>query len=390
MAPIIGIIGSYGGLNMGDEAILASSIRQLRAAVPAAEIVVFSRNAEHTRRHHDADRAVNSRSALREQVLPEVQRLDMLLLGGGGILYDKEAKAYLREVVLANEVGVPTFAFAVGIGPLEDRSEQIIVRDGLNCMAGITVREVTAKRLCDEIGVTVPVEVTADPALLLESLPFTDEMLAREAVPADVPLVGFSIRERGGAAPALESAAYHELMADVADYCIQRYDAEVVYVPMERADRNEMHQVIAHMARAERAHVLHHSYDPREILGLVGRFELVAGMRLHFLIFAALAGTPLIALPYASKVEDLVTSLGVDHKMGVDVAGAGTFLAVLDDLWTNRAVQRGRIAERLPALQQLARRTVPLALAVIGCGPGRGAVQAPSTGEELATPPIAF
>ena len=39
----VGITGSYGGLNLGDEAILQSIIAQLRRDVPQAEITVFSR-----------------------------------------------------------------------------------------------------------------------------------------------------------------------------------------------------------------------------------------------------------------------------------------------------------------------------------------------------------
>jgi polysaccharide pyruvyl transferase CsaB len=390
MPPVIGIVGSYGGLNTGDEAILASSIAQLRAALPTAEIVVFSRNAEHTRAHHPVDRAVNARSPLLFQLQPEVQRLNLLLLGGGGILYDKEAGAYLRVVGLAHELSVPTFAFAVGIGPLTNREDQEAVRTQLNCMAGVTVRELSARRVCDEIGVSVPVEVTADPALLLQSTPFTDEMLVREAIPTDRRLIGFSIRERGGAAPALDKTGYHNLMADVADFCIRRYEAEIVFVPMERADRKEMHLVMSHMVHSDRAHVLHQPYEPSAILGLVSRFDLVAAMRLHFLIFAALHGVPLLALPYAPKVQDLIASLGMEHEVSIETARAGTFLAVLDRLWHDRAAQQQRIAERLPLLQQLARQTVPKALAVIGCGPGANAVEAPSTGEQLASAPIAY
>lgn len=387
--PVIGIVGSYGGLNTGDEAILASSLAQLRAAVPEAEIVVFSRNPEHTLQHHKVDRAVNARVLLRDQIRPEIARLDIMLLGGGGILYDTEAKSYLREVVLAHECNVPTFAFAVGVGPLTDHNEQNAVRDGFNRMAGITVREVTAKRLCEEIGVTVPIEVTADPALLLEPLPFTDAMLVKEGIPTDRPLVGFSVRERGHAAPALEMASYHELIANVADFCVVRYDTDAVFLPMERADRNEIHKVIARMMHAERAHVLRSEYHPRQIMGLVRRFELAAGLRLHFLIFAAVVGTPLIALPYASKVEDLVSSLGVAEQMPVTAVQAGAFLAMLDLLWDNRAAQRAAVAKRLPAVQQLARRTVPLALAVIRLGPGADSIRIDQSGEDLAHRPTA-
>lgn len=384
MAPVIGIIGSYGGLNVGDEAILASAIVQLRAAVPAVEIVAFCRNAEHTRQNHDVDRAVNSRDSLRDQVIPELRRLDLLLVGGGGILYDHEAKSYLREVVLAEELGIPTFAFAVGIGPLDHPGEQTYVRDGLNRMAGITVREVTAKRLCDEIGVTVPVEVTADPALLLEPLPFTDAMLQDERIPTGRPLIGLSVREKGGAAPALELAAYHDLLADVADYCVARFDAVPVFVPMEKADRNEIHHVIARMAHAEHAHVLRPGYRPRQIMGLVERLDLALGMRLHFLIFAATVGTPFLSLPYASKVKDLVASLGIRDAMPVESARTGLFLAALDRLWDTRAEHLATVAERLGPLQDLARQTVPKALATIGISPAEKPPVPKVKGEDLA------
>lgn len=385
----IGISGSYGGLNLGDEAILASAIAQLRTAMPGVEVIAFSRNAEHTRRNHDVDRAINARTALRDQILPEVKRLDLLLLGGGGILYDTEAKTYLREVVMAQELGVPTFAFAIGIGPLKDRDERDAVRDGLNRMAGVTVREITAKRLCEEIGVTTPVTVTADPALLLDPEPFTADMLSREGIPDDARLIGMSVREAGAAAPGLESAAYHDLIAMTADYMVRRYDAHVVFVPMERADLREIHRVLSRMGDPKRAHVLKAEYRPRQILGLMSRFEMAVGMRLHFLVFAALAGVPMMAMPYASKVMDFLTSLGVEQRTAVEEAHAGAFLADLDRLWDNREVQLATIAERLSRLRSLAGRTVPLAAGVIGLGRG-GDDPHDRTGEDLAGTPIAY
>ena len=53
----IGISGSYGGLNLGDEAILQSIIAQLRATVPC-EITVFSRDAKDTAARHKVERSV--------------------------------------------------------------------------------------------------------------------------------------------------------------------------------------------------------------------------------------------------------------------------------------------------------------------------------------------
>ena len=40
--------------------------------------------------------------------------------------------------------------------------------------------------------------------------------------------------------------------------------------------------------------------------------DMAGGMRLHFLLFAAVAGVPLMPLPYASNVSALLDRLGLD------------------------------------------------------------------------------
>ncbi|MFL6649277.1 MAG: polysaccharide pyruvyl transferase, partial [Sulfurifustaceae bacterium] len=80
----VGISGSYGGLNLGDEAILQSIIEQLSNSV-TAEITVFTRDVEDTRRRHPrVARAVPVRALARNEIVPEIERLDLFILGGGG------------------------------------------------------------------------------------------------------------------------------------------------------------------------------------------------------------------------------------------------------------------------------------------------------------------
>ncbi|WP_221930891.1 polysaccharide pyruvyl transferase family protein [Telmatospirillum sp. J64-1] len=362
---MIGISGSYGGLNLGDEAILSSTVPQIRQVVPDAEIVVFTRNVEHTRRHHLVDRVLCPRDVLREEILPEIRRLDLLLLGGGGILYDYEAGAYLREVMIAHELGIPTFAFAIGVGPLHDREEQRAVRDGLERMAGITVRETGARRVLEEIGVRTPITVTADLAFLLEPEPGGEDLLRTGGLDPQNNLVALSLREAGGAAPDLSQSAYHALLADTADYIIRRFDAQVVFIPMEYADLREAHRVLGVMALPHRARVLGFDYRPRQLLAMMPYFQMAVGMRLHFLIFAALSGVPLMALPYASKVADLISALGLPRRAAVPAERSGLFLADLDRLWDERHRQPPAVAPRVEMLKAAARRTMPLAAEVI-------------------------
>ncbi|MFA5531766.1 MAG: polysaccharide pyruvyl transferase family protein, partial [Thiohalomonadaceae bacterium] len=99
----VGISGSYGGLNLGDEAILQGIVTQLRDSLPV-EITVFSRDPADTLRRHDVEHAIPVRRLGRNDILPYIRNLDLLIIGGGGILFDAEARIYLREAVLAQEV----------------------------------------------------------------------------------------------------------------------------------------------------------------------------------------------------------------------------------------------------------------------------------------------
>ncbi len=348
----IGISGSYGGMNLGDEAILDGIASQLRRSIEA-EITVFSRNPEDTLSRHKVERAVPVRNLTRKEVSREVEGLDLFILGGGGILYDRD---YLREVFLAHEFGVPVVVYAVSAGPLTDSSARSAVREALNHAAIITVRDRQGYRLLEDVGIDREIHLTADPALLLRPEPLPLEALKSEGVEFERHLVGFSVREPGPAAPDLDPEHYHALLANTADFMVDRLDADVVFVPMERTDVQHSHGVVAHMHNSERAEILRRHYSAQQTLGLLGRFEFAVGMRLHFLIFAALQGTPFVALPYASKVVGFLDDLEMETPPLGDV-GIGQLIARIDRCWDTRDEIRARIKRRLPALQSRARET---------------------------------
>lgn len=362
----VGITGSYGGLNLGDEAILQSIITQLRKDLPRVEITVFSRDAEDTKRRHAVERAVAVRKLSRAEVLPEVERLDLLILGGGGILYDADARTYLREVSLAREKRVPVMAYAIGAGPLNHAAAQAAVRDNLADATVVTVREKSAHRVLEEAGLHRDVIVTADPALLLKPEPLPRGVLKHEGLEGRRRLIGMSVREPGVAAPDLDEKVYHALLANAADFIVDRYDADVVFVPMERSvlDTQHSHAVIAKMLRAQRATVLKGEYTSGQVLSWMGKFDFALGMRLHFLMFAAIQGTPFVALPYSGKVSGFLEALGLPAPP-LNLVNAGRLIAYLDESWDRRRSMRTQIAQALPALQERARETHRILLEVL-------------------------
>jgi hypothetical protein len=114
--------------------------------------------------------------------------------------------------------------------------------------------------------------------------------------------IGMSVREPGVAAPDLDVNSYHALLANAADFMVDRFDADVVFVPMERSvlDTQHSHAVIAKMLRAQRATVLKGEYTSGQLLSLMGKFDFALGMRLHFLILPP-PGTPFVRCPTPAR-----------------------------------------------------------------------------------------
>ena len=362
----IGISGSYGGLNLGDEAILQSVVAQLKRSLPA-EITVFSRDAEDTfKRHPGIERVLPVRDLGRNEVTPEIERLDLLLLGGGGILFDAEAHIFLREVEIALERSVPVMVYAIGAGPLKTPEAQKRVRESLSHADVVTVREASARKVLEEIGVKRDIIVTADPAFLLEPEPIPPGMLEREGFHPDRRLIGMSVREPGTAAPDISEDIYHGLLANAADYMAERFDADIVLVPMEprMLDVQHCHAVIAQMLWAKRATVLKGDYTSAQLLSLVGRFAFVVGMRLHFLIFAALQGVPFVALPYASKVQGFLADMKLVMPP-LNRVNAGRLIAHIYHYWDQREALIESNTRALPALKQRALQTNRLLLQLL-------------------------
>ncbi|HEY8402095.1 MAG TPA: polysaccharide pyruvyl transferase family protein [Cytophagaceae bacterium] len=361
----IGISGSYGGLNMGDEAILQSIVSQLRQSIPV-EITVFSRNASDTLIRHSVERAVEVRSLSHKEVKPEIQRLDLFILGGGGILYDADAHYYLREVRIACDLGIPVMLYAIGAGPLTDRRVQSMVRDVLNEVDLITVREVGAQSLFESIGVNKEIIVTADPALLLQPEPLSDENLLIEQLDKKRKLVGISVREPGVAAPDIDEKFYHGLLANAADFIVDRLDADILFIPMEHRvqDLQHSHAVISKMLRPQRASVLKGEYTPGQILSIMSYLTFAVGMRLHFLIFAALQNVPFVALPYASKVSGFIKELGIQSPP-LHLVNEGRLIAHIDYIWDTQNQLRVQLAQRLPDVKERAKQTHQLLLKLL-------------------------
>ncbi len=99
----------------------------------------------------------------------------------------------------------------------------------------------------------------------------------------------------------------------------------------------------------------------------MSKFSFVLGMRLHFLIFAALRAVPFVALPYAGKVSGFLEDLKLPTPP-LHLVNPGRLCAHLDESFDNRRELRSTLLKSVPALQERSRQTIKIALEVLNAG----------------------
>jgi polysaccharide pyruvyl transferase WcaK-like protein len=118
------------------------------------------------------------------------------------------------------------------------------------------------------------------------------------------------------------------------------------------------------MAHAHRATVLKGEYTSGQLLSLMSHFDFAVGMRLHFLIFAALSRVPFVALPYSSKVAGFLEDLEIAMPPLKQV-NAGQLIAYIDRWWDLRRNLQARLEKTVPEIQARARRTNQIAIEIL-------------------------
>ncbi|GIH11868.1 polysaccharide pyruvyl transferase family protein [Rugosimonospora africana] len=366
----IGISGSYGGLNLGDEAILAVLLGELGQRGVGDEYVIFSRERDFTQKRYPSARVVAVREIDRTAAHAEVARLDALVLGGGGVLFDGEATTFLREVEIAQELGIPTLALAVGAGPLAEPPERWVVGQAVGAMTSVSVRSRRSASLLRDCGVGSPVEVVADPAWLLPAHAPAPVPLEALGLPEDRQLIAVSVREPGPAAPVLFSVDYHTYLAAGIRHAIRRYDAHVVFAAMEHGDVEHAHRVAEQVGVPGGCTVLGRPGDPLDVFQVLRHTRLALGLRFHFLLLAASAGVPIVVPPLVEKLDGLADELGLpaEHRPEAQIP---SLQSALDAAWHCPAAAREAVAVAVRERVRSARRGVDLLMAELLAVPER-------------------
>lgn len=365
--PKVVLSGYFGFGNAGDEAMLAAQVAALRKLIPGVELTVLSGNPAETATAYavaavDRGNLTAVRRALREA--------DLLVSGGGSLLQDvtsnRSIPYYLGIVALAKLYGKKVMLYGNGVGPVRGRFNRLLVRWLGNMVDLITVRDSGSAAVLKELGVTrPPVEITADPVFTLAPAgrEAAEAVLAKTGVAPGRPRLGISVR------PWRRLEGYKAAVARAVDAFAAAEGVEVVFLPMQHPADMELSDQVAGLMKVP-ARVVTERCDVPTVMALYGAMDVVLGMRLHALIFAALQGVPHLGIIYDPKVASFLKIVGQPEAGHVENLDPEQVLQGLVDVWRRKEEIRPQLLSVSADLAGRAWRNAELAAALV-VGGGR-------------------
>jgi polysaccharide pyruvyl transferase WcaK-like protein len=155
--------------------------------------------------------------------------------------------------------------------------------------------------------------------------------------------VGFAVRERRTTGD----------FADELCLSIRRLrdeaGARVLLIPFHHAEDLPVIEELERRLAGE-ALALKRKYLTDEMLSIIGNMDLLVGVRLHALIYAAVMGVPMIAVSYDPKIHSFMHSLGMKAMSAVEDFKSEYFMEEFEKTFRDSDAVRRNVGERLALL----------------------------------------
>ncbi|MGG0291829.1 polysaccharide pyruvyl transferase CsaB [Bacillus pacificus] len=288
--------GYYGFYNVGDEAILQSIIESLHKENPNIELVVLSNDPDYTRKMYGVE-AVDRWSI--KSVYDAIKKSDGLISGGGSLLQDKTSVKsilyYTGIMGFARMLKKPYYIYSQGIGPITKRHNRLLVKWHLSKAAYISVRDEDSFLYLKELGMKRDIELVPDPVLTWKRKKQSD-WLQKHSLHGKI--IAVSVRHWNAKEDYIKKLA-------IALKKLKQEGYQILFVPMHGPfDQNASRDVVDLMG--EETYMLPYKMDIDEKISILSECSLLIGMRLHALIFSAVAKTPMVGISYDPKIDSFL------------------------------------------------------------------------------------
>lgn len=335
--------------NVGDKALLSSIIGAIKENILNAHIIVFARSPDVVSREFGVE-GIKYHIMNAVNIVKTIYDCDYFVFAGGEVIVDRGSSLYtpfmLHSAFIAKLFKKPIIGYGIGVGEMDEISSLGKFLSGLIfAKSVISVRDTKSKDTLEHICRPEKIYCTADPVINLKQardedidIIFTNIGVNLNAtiigiIPRQplMPIKSFSdrilnvlpikFREKLKITPPDykdKLKIYKRKLAEIGDYLVQKYDAEVVLVPMCKGfmsykDDILCKDIIKEMHNKSNAKLIDNNYSAKILKGIFGKMHLVIGIPLHSIIFASSMEVPVIAFSYESKVDRFMKILDLEE-----------------------------------------------------------------------------
>ena len=350
-APRVLMLGYNGANNTGAEALLQADIENVREVLgPQAVITVPSINPPNLRRY------IKEGPNLRIAPMPTlffaaarrlVRESDLVMLVEGSTYMDTWTSAmlwaYLWTTRCAHEMGKPCLAYAVDAGEVKSTFNRQLVRREASKTSLIITRSAAAAERLRSLGVTAPVDVTADNAFTFRPDPADKDLFSRTWPEAWRGVVGMALvdfyqwpvimRPWGPKGNCYKWPYYFTRSpertratdtlargyAALADEVIARYGKPVALIGMESLDEALLKKVHGYMTHPDRARIFcSREYNASQMVSILRSLDLLVTSRYHACVLSLAAQVPQIAVGHDLRLQTIYQELGLYEDFFVE------------------------------------------------------------------------
>ena len=344
------ISGYYGFDNIGDDSLLVSIVDGIRQRIPDARVTVLARKTKQISRICKV-RTINRFNL--PLIWREMRHARLLISGGGSLLQDgtsKRSSLYYAYIMhMAKYLGLKVMIYANGLGPLSAKISRKHAAKAIANADYVSLRENASLALAKEIGVKREMNVSADPAFLIETSPdlWLDYIKVRESIKGKYFII--SVKDGNTFNGAKTGRDTLSIMAsDIKSIC-DKHSLTPIFVPMYP---NRDTVITKKLCAAVGCGMVLEGLTAPELCALMKHSEFVIGTRLHMLIFAAAMAVPMLGISYDPKINAFLEYVGQsDRMLDIRYFGEGELFLAADALISDAQAIRERLSGVVDALR---------------------------------------
>lgn len=334
------LAGYYGFGNLGDEAILEMAIKQILEITDRKNITVLSGNKEVTSRKYNVD-TIDRYNVF--SIAAKLMKSDALVFGGGSLLQDITSKRsiyyYLFLIRLAKMMNNKVIMLSQGIGPIVNENSKKAVQSTLNHIDYITVRDKHSKEFLESLGMDKnKIFLSTDPVINLRAGEnYTAKYSGKKKV-------CFSLRN-------WKNADVSKKISELTEKLIES-SIECYFIPFYY---NEDMELIDEVEKniGDKAVYYKEKLTTNDAFDIIKGMDVLVGVRLHSLIFAAAANVPFAAVSYDHKVDHFVNSVNMKVACSIDNIDVDVLYNEIMEKINNEDEEKKKLSESVKNLREL-------------------------------------